>query len=70
MCIRDSRKVIEALIPYARADLVARAHAGGEVLKREDRDDGTWIVANVSPKVGAELVPFATHDPWAKDDDD
>lgn len=68
--IPPHRKVIEALIPYARADLVARAHAGGEVLKREDRDDGTWIVANVSPKVGAELVPFATHDPWAKDDDD
>lgn len=62
------RKVVEALIPYERADLVARAHAGGQVLKREDREDGTWIVASVSAKVGAELVPFADVDPWARDE--
>ena len=64
------RRVVEATVPYERADLVAMAHRSGEVLKRDDRAEGTWLVANVPPGVGRLLVPYAVTDPWADEGDD
>ncbi|CAN5407045.1 GTPase HflX [soil metagenome] len=64
------RRVVEALIPYDRADLVATAYDGGEVLKREDRPEGTWLVTSVPRKVAADLLPFADADPWADEAED
>jgi GTPase len=66
----EARRVVEAVVPYDRADLVALAHREGEVLKEEHRPDGTYLVANLRASTGAALVPFAAADPWARDDDD
>jgi GTP-binding protein HflX len=57
--IPPTRQLVEALVPYARSDLVARAHREGEVLRSEARPDGTWILANVDRAVHAALEPFA-----------
>ncbi len=64
-----SRRSVEAQIPYTRADLVAQVHREGEVLKREDREEGTWLVANVDRPTFAAIADYATADPWASDDD-
>ena len=61
------RRVVEALIPYDRAELVALAHRDGEVTKEEHRDDGTWIVAEVEASAGAALRPYAVTNGWAAD---
>jgi GTPase len=58
------RRVMEATVPYDRADLVAMAHREAEVLKEEHRPEGTLIVANVGPRQAAALAPFAPGDPW------
>jgi GTP-binding protein HflX len=62
-----TRRVIEALIPYDRADLVALAHRDGEVHSEEHRPDGTLIVAEVEAPTGAALASFALHSGWASD---
>jgi GTPase len=49
---------IEAVVPYSRGDLVARAHAVGEVLDKELTDDGTRLRARVTPALAAELDPY------------
>ncbi len=63
------RKVIEALVPYDHADLVARAHEEGEVLEEEHRAEGTRLVADVGPQLSAALAAYAEADPWAGDRD-
>jgi GTP-binding protein HflX len=50
---------VEAVVPYSRGDLVARAHAVGEVLDKEHTDDGTRLRARVTPALAAELDPYA-----------
>jgi GTP-binding protein HflX len=62
------RRIIEALVPYARNGLVALAHREGEVLKEEHRPDGTYLVANVDQSTAAALRPHATVDPWERVD--
>jgi GTP-binding protein HflX len=57
--IPPARQLVEALVPYARSDLVARAHREGEVLRTEARADGTWILANVDRAVHAALEPYS-----------
>jgi GTPase len=64
-----ARRVVEALVPYERADLVAQAHREGEVLKEEHRAEGTWLVANVDRSAGQALHPYAQVDPWAEAQD-
>lgn len=56
--IPADRHMVEALVPYDRTDLVARAHREGEVLKSEARPEGTWILANVDRGVLAALEPY------------
>lgn len=62
------RRIVEAFVPYARPDVVAQVHREGEVLKREDREDGTWLLANVGPTTFQALRPHTgQEDPWGKD---
>ena len=47
------------LVPYDRGDLVARVHAGGEVLAEEHLDTGTLLRARVGPALADALSPYA-----------
>jgi GTP-binding protein HflX len=47
---------VTALLPYGRADLVARAHQEGEVLSLRHGADGTELTARVPPALAAELA--------------
>ena len=50
---------VQALVPYSRGDLVARAHDEGEVLHVGHNADGTELQARVPPALAAELERFA-----------
>ncbi|HVL99869.1 MAG TPA: GTPase HflX [Egibacteraceae bacterium] len=62
--IPPDRRVVEALVPYEQAALVAQAHREGEVFKEEHRPEGTWLVANVERSAGDALAPFTVHGAW------
>jgi GTP-binding protein HflX len=51
--------VVTVSVPYDRGDLVARAHATGEVHRAEHGPDGTLLEARVPPELAAELERFA-----------
>jgi GTP-binding protein HflX len=51
--------VVEVLVPYTRGELVARVHAGGELIEEDHREDGTWLRARVHPDLAAALREFA-----------
>jgi len=46
---------VRVVVPYSRGDLVARAHAEGEVLQAEHTDDGTLLQARVLPGLAMQL---------------
>ena len=62
--IPPDRRLVEALVPYDQAALVALAHREGEVFTEEHRPDGTWLVANVERGAGQALAPFAVASGW------
>ncbi|MFD3479968.1 MULTISPECIES: GTPase HflX [unclassified Streptomyces] len=49
---------IEALVPYTHGQLVARAHADGEVISEEHTPDGTLLKARVHEELAAEFAPY------------
>jgi GTP-binding protein HflX len=53
--------LIDALVPYSRGELVAKAHAEGEVLHEDHRADGTRLSARVHPDLAAALHEFAAN---------
>jgi GTPase len=55
--VRD--RAVRVSLPYSRGDLVARAHAAGEVTKTEHGPDGTLLEARVPPELAAELERYA-----------
>jgi GTP-binding protein HflX len=55
----DRDRVVRVSLPYSRGDLVARAHAAGEVTKTEHGPDGTLLEARVPPELAAELERYA-----------
>jgi GTPase len=63
------RRVVEALVPYDRSELVAAAHRDGEVLKEEHRPEGTYLVANVGRDAGLALVDVSLANPWEPEPD-
>ena len=67
--IPADRRVVEALVPYADADLVARAHRDGEVLKEEHRPEGTYLVAHLDRATAAAMRPHTRVDPWLAEQD-
>jgi GTP-binding protein HflX len=50
---------VHVLVPYDRGDLVARAHAAGEVLAEEHLATGTRLRARVGPALAEALSPYA-----------
>jgi GTP-binding protein HflX len=55
----DRDHVVRVSVPYSRGDLVARAHAAGEVTRAEHGPDGTLLEARVPPELAAELRQYA-----------
>jgi GTPase len=55
---------VRVIVPYDRGDLLARAHADGEVLRAEHGSDGTLLEARVPPGLAAQLEAAAL-DPLA-----
>jgi GTP-binding protein HflX len=49
---------VTAVVPYAQAALVARAHREGEVLSEHHEDLGTRLRARVGPSLAADLEPY------------
>ncbi|MFJ1866348.1 GTPase HflX [Streptomyces sp. NPDC101733] len=49
---------VEALVPYTRGSLIARAHAEGEVLSEEHTPEGTVLKARVHAELAADLAPY------------
>ena len=49
---------VDALIPYARHDLVDRIHKSGELLTTEHTADGTRVRARVNQDLAGDLAPF------------
>ncbi|WP_300609324.1 GTPase HflX [Trebonia sp.] len=54
--VRD--RTVRASVPYSRGDLVARAHAAGEVTRAEHGPDGTLLEARVPLDLAAELEQY------------
>lgn len=50
---------VEALVPYARGDLINRIHQTGELLTQEHTESGTLVTARVHPDLAADLGPYA-----------
>jgi GTPase len=62
----DRDLTVRVSVPYSRGDLVARAHAAGEVTRAEHGPEGTLLEARVPPELAAELEQFAVirgHEP-------
>jgi GTP-binding protein HflX len=55
----DRDRAVRVSVPYTRGDLVARAHAAGEVTRAEHGPDGTLLEARVPPELAAELAQYA-----------
>jgi GTP-binding protein HflX len=68
--LESPRRLVEALVPYAHAELVALAHRDGTVLKEEHRPDGTYVVAQLARSAAASLEPFAMVNGWSVRDID
>ncbi|HEY0805971.1 MAG TPA: GTPase HflX, partial [Pseudonocardiaceae bacterium] len=49
---------VDVLVPFSRADLVARVHAEGEVTSKEHTEHGTRLRARVFPDLAAVLAAF------------
>ena len=49
---------LSVILPYARGDLLARAHQEGEVLQVEHTDAGTALIARVPRGLAADLDQF------------
>ncbi|WP_216208034.1 GTPase HflX [Amycolatopsis aidingensis] len=50
--------MVDVVVPYARGELVARAHADGEVLAEEHTPEGTRLRARVHPDLAAALREY------------
>jgi len=51
--------LVEALVPWARGDLIDKAHRLGEVIETEATPDGTRLKARVHAGLAAEMEPFS-----------
>lgn len=50
---------VEALVPYARHDLIDRIHKAGEIVSTEHTGEGTLVRARVNQGLAGELAEFA-----------
>lgn len=51
---------VDVLVPYARGELVARAHAEGEILSEDHTADGTRLCVRVHADLAGALEPYRT----------
>jgi len=58
-CLPQPGVWVDAMVPWARGDLLDKAHRLGEVKQTEATADGTHLVARVHEGLAAELAPFA-----------
>ena len=56
----DERRTVDVLLPHARADLVARVHREGRVVRVEHAAEGTTLRAEVGPALAARLLAAGT----------
>ena len=54
----DPIRRVTLVIPYTEAGVLAKIYAEGRVLRREDRDDGTLVEAEVPPRSLERLRPY------------
>jgi len=54
---------VEALVPYARGEIVARIHREGEVLSEKHTEEGTELSARVHPTLAALLEQYTVGSP-------
>ena len=54
----DPIRRVSLVIPYTEAGVLAKIYAEGRVLRREDRDDGTLVEAEVPPRTLERLRPY------------
>lgn len=59
----DRRETVVVHLPYARADLVARVHREGRVVRLDHDDEGTTLQAEVGPALAAELLAVGEPEP-------
>ncbi len=57
--LSDRLNVITALIPYSEASLAEKAHDYGLVTKKEYRDDGIYLEANLVAEMRGKLEKYA-----------
>ncbi|MFM9874748.1 MAG: GTPase HflX [Fimbriimonadaceae bacterium] len=56
--VSDRLSIIKVLVPYSETNLVERAYDYGRVLKKEYRDDGIYLEAEVVPEHRGKLEAF------------
>lgn len=56
--VSDRLSIIKVLVPYSESNLVERAYDYGRVLKKEYRDEGIYLEAEVVPEHRGKLEPF------------
>ena len=56
--VPDPIRRVSLVIPYTEAGVLAKIYAEGRVLRREDRDDGTLVEAEVPPRTLERLRPY------------
>lgn len=56
--VSDRLGIIKALVPYSDAQLVERAYDYGRVLKKEYRDEGIYLEAEIVAEHRGKLEPF------------
>ena len=49
---------LRVLLPYDRADLMARIHRSGQVIATRHTDEGTELQVRVDEQLAAELATF------------
>jgi len=55
--VGDRHLLVQAIVPYRAAALLAQVHREGNVLEEEHREEGTYIRAEVPQKLADELHP-------------
>lgn len=58
--LADALVEVDVVVPYARGDLVSRAHRTGEVTSEEHGEQGTHLRARVPSALAAELASVGT----------
>jgi GTP-binding protein HflX len=56
---QGSRSMVKALVPYDQNALVEACYKFGRVIKKDYRDDGIYLEAELVPEMQAKLAQYA-----------